>query len=381
MTKSKTDSYQLKTLFDTAVIEDIAGRLHSAYAPFDRTAFARDAGEGLDALELKQRSQNICAAMIRHLPSDFAEATSILLQAMGQDDGSGGLEGFTGFRFMPFLDYVAEQGHESPEIALDVLEQMTLFFSAEFAIRPYILADPERTLARMLAWAEAKDWRVRRLASEGSRPRLPWAPRLPLLIKDPSPVLPILDRLHNDPHLVVRRSVANHLNDIAKDHPDFAAATARRWWASGDEDSRWTVQHGLRTLVKQGHPEALEVLGFRGGADIELEDFVLEPGTVEIGSSLEFSFSLISRENEEVRLAIDYALHRVLKNGKKGRKVFKLTVTELAPGESQSFTKRQAFRQLSTRTYYPGTHRIEILANGRVVGGADFAVLAEGSVS
>ena len=373
---SESSSYQLKTLFDAALVGEIADRLQTAHAALDRDAFVHAAVRDLDELELKQRSARICEAMIEHLPADFHEATTILLEAMGEADESGGLEGFSGFLFMPFLDYVAERGLGDSRRALDVLERMTLYFSAEFAIRPYLLADPKKTMARMLEWASAEDWRVRRLASEGSRPRLPWAFRLKPLIKDPSPVLPILDRLHDDPHLVVRRSVANHLNDLAKDHPDLAVATARRWWASETEGARWTVRHGLRTLVKQGHAGALEVLGFRGGDRLDLEGFALQPARVEIGGRVEFGFTLISRERSAVRLAVDYALHRVLKSGKQARKVFKLAVVEMAPGESRHFEGRQAFRQLSTRTYYPGTHRIEILVNGRSAGGGDVEVFS-----
>lgn len=359
---------QLKDLFDRALVAELAQRLHAAHAPLDPDAFQKDATHNLEALELKQRSAQICAALGRHLPAGFEDAVAVLQQAMGPDDGGGGLEGFDGFAFMPFLDFIAAYGLEKPHAALDAMEYMTRYFSAEFAVRPFILRYPDQALPRLLRWTAHPDWRVRRLASEGSRPRLPWGQRLPPFVKDPAPVIDLLDRLYADENLVVRRSVANNLNDIAKDHPDLAADTAKRWWAAGDKDARWTVGHGLRTLIKQGHRGALAVLGFAGGDRIEPHDFCVVPQTVAVGGTVHFSLRLVSRENEAVRLVVDYALHRVLANGKKARKVFKLKQVELRPGEAVDLAGKQTFRQLSTRTYYPGPHAIEILANGRSLG-------------
>ena len=377
MAENKTASTtQLKTLFDASVVDDLAGRVAARWPAFDRVGFRKAALDGLDRLELKARSAQIAAALAESLPEDFEAAAEILTDAMGRDDGTGGLEGFQGFRFMPCLDFVALRGLDRPDAALAALECMTVHFSAEFAIRPFILEHPDETLPRLMAWSGHRDWRVRRLASEGSRPRLPWAQRLPPFVADPSPVIAILDRLHADPHEVVRRSVANNLNDIAKDHTDLAVETARRWQAGGGAGSAWTVRHGLRSLVKRGHSGALALLGYSGGNKVEVEDLAIAPAMARIGGAASFSFTLVSRETEEVRLVVDYALDRMLAGGKRAKKVFKLSQVTLAPGEAVALKGTQRFRQLTTRTHYPGPHAIEILINGAARAAVGFELSA-----
>ena len=366
---------QLKTIFNQQVITDLAQRIKKVFPSFDNIGFEQDANQNLDNLELKQRSTQICTALTSYLPTEFEQAVNILIEAMGEDDNSGGLEGYYGFRFMPFLDFVAAQGLDNPDIALDSLLKMTLHFSGEFAIRPFILQHPNKTLLRLMEWTSHRDWRVRRLASEGSRSRLPWGIQLKPFIENPSFAIDILNQLYNDPNLVVRRSVANNLNDIAKDNPDLAVETAQHWWDSGDELAKWTVRHGLRTLVKQGNKEALSILGFVGGDNIQVENFQFEPLVVMIGDELNFSCNLVSEESINVHLVVDYILHRVLANGKLSKKVFKLRQIELSPGEKIALSGKHKFKQLSTRTYYPGIHSIEILVNGRSIGKYDFELI------
>lgn len=366
---------QLKTIFNQEVIADLAQRIKKVFPPFDKVAFEQDANQNLDNLELKQRSTQICTALTSYLPSEFEQAVSILLEAMGEDNNSGGVEGYYGFRFMPFLDFVAARGLDNPDIALDSLEKMTLHFSAEFAIRPFILQHPEKTLPRLMEWASHRDWRVRRLASEGSRPRLPWGMQLKPFIENPSFVIGILNQLYNDSNLVVRRSVANNLNDIAKDNPDLVVKTAQRWWDSGNELAKWTVRHGLRTLVKQGNKEALSILGFVGGDNIRVENFQFQHKVVMIGDELNFSCNLVSEEPSNVNLVVDYILHRVLANGKLSKKIFKLRQIELLPGERIALSGKHKFKQLSTRTYYPGLHSISLIVNGRSIGKYDFELI------
>ena len=369
---------QLKTIFNQEIITDLAQRIKKVFPSFDSIGFEQDANQNLDNLELKQRSTQICTALTSYLPSKFEKATSILIQAMGEDDKSGGIEGYNGFCFMPFLDFVAVRGLDNPYIALDSLEKMTLHFSGEFAIRPFILKHPDITLPRLLNWTSHRDWRVRRLASEGSRPRLPWGIQLKPFIENPSFVIGILNQLYNDSNLVVRRSVANNLNDIAKDNPADALETAQHWWDCGDETARWTVRHGLRSLVKQGNKKALSILGFTGGDNIRVENFQFQPSVVMIGDELNFSCNLVSEELKNVHLVVDYILHRVLANSKLSKKVFKLRQIELSPGEKITLSGKHKFKQLSTRTYYPGVHSIELIVNGRSIGQYDFELIEKG---
>ena len=190
-------------------------------------------------------------------------------------------------------------------------------------------------------------------------------------IADPAPALALLDRLCDDPHETVRRSVANHLNDIAKDHPDLACRTAEAWQTGGSDGAAWTVRHGLRSLIKDGNAEALRILGFEGGAKVSVEGLRADPAAPGIGGSATLSFALRSGEQEPVNLVVDYILDRPLANGGRGRKTFKIGLCELQPGGIETFSKALRFKQLTTRTYHPGRHRIEIVLNGRIAGGLD----------
>ena len=371
--------YSKEDMFNVQMIEELAARMVAVHESFPAERFIEMASEGLEPLELKARSAHIREALRANLPEEIEDAIALLVASMvaDGDDGTGGVEGVRGFRHMPALDFVAAYGLEHPELSLDAIETMTLYFSAEFAIRPFIRRYPEVTMARMLEWAEASDWRLRRLASEGSRPRLPWAKQLSAFIEDPSTTVEILDLLYDDSSLTVRRSAANHLNDISRDNPDVTIEVARRWMEDASEGAAWTVKHALRTLVKKGNADALAILGFAGGDAVEVEDFSLEPPEVKLGEEVTFSFSLAlaEEEEEEVSLVVDYALHRALKNDRVGRKVFKLGKLDLSPGATATFEKKHAFRQLSTRTYYAGEHKIEILINGRSAGIWSFDVV------
>ena len=358
----------------------MAEEISHAHKYFDSDQFVTRASRGLYKLELKARSQHIAHALAAQLPSDFEESAAFLLHAldvstMAHESGqSGGLEGMGRFRYLPFLDFVELYGAEHTNISLRTLERMTRFFSAEFAIRPFIIQSPELTMKAISRWSKNKDWRVRRLASEGTRSRLPWGKQLPAFINDPTPVLPILERLYTDKNLIVRRSVANNLNDISKDHSDLAAHTAARWMKNKSVDAQWTAKHGLRTLIKQGHPKALSALGYELNRKIIISRFRLTPTHLKIGERLHMVLTAISKEDKAVKLVVDFALERVLANGKTARKVFKLKNLTIAPNESVIVTKYLDFIQRSTRTYYPGPHAIDILVNGQVKLRKDFVI-------
>ena len=371
----KNESPQLlKTLFNRVVIEHIADKVTSVWPSFDGEAFIQRSLRDFENLTLKQRSAQIADSIQEYLGVDFEKAAGLLLQAMGEDNGSGGVEGLSDFAYLPYLDFVERHGLDFPEFSLKVLEQMTLFFSAEFAVRPYILSYPELAMDYLIGWSEHKDWRVRRLASEGSRPRLPWGIQLKPFVQNPAATIMILNKLYNDENLIVRRSVANHLNDIAKDHPNVVVETAKRWWRSNNDDAQWTVKHGLRTLVKKGNTSALAVLGFKEVNNISVDSFTVSPQKARIGGEVAFQFRLTSGEAESCKLVVDYALERPLANGKKAKKVFKLKTFTIAPKETAPLQAKQAFKQLSTRTYYAGTYAIEVLVNGRALSRKEFEV-------
>lgn len=358
------DPFLLKDLFNRESVGEVAGAVQAAQPAFDPRAFLAEVFDGRwDSLELKQRMRRVAEVLHRHLPGGYRSQLEILLAAVPHTPA--------GFPAMAYSDFVEAYGADDWDASVPALERFTTLVSAEFAIRPFIASDPERTLARMLEWACDPDPAVRRLASEGCRPRLPWGMRLRALIADPRPVLPILERLRDDPDEAVRRSVANNLNDIAKDHPELVVETLRVWNETPSEHTPGLLRHALRTLLKKGDPEAMELLGFPRHPRVEVEALLVEPGRVPIGGSARLSFTLVSTGARPQQLMVDYLIHFVKANGSTSPKVFKLTTLELGPGERIELGRKLSFVQMSTRTHYPGPHRLEVQVNGEIRGSVD----------
>lgn len=365
----KPQKSAFKDFLSPELVTGIGAAFAAASPTFDRAAFEKLALSGLTDLELKARSAQIAAALATTLPaSDAADVVRRVLRA--SDDGTAtALPEWAG---MPVNDYVAVAMADRPDVALPLLADLTAHHTAEFAIRPFILNHYETTMAHLRSWVDSPDEHVRRLVSEGTRPRLPWAGRLPCFIADPSDALELLEGLVNDDSLYVRRSVANHLNDIAKDHPELALETARRW-AEASTQGDFVVRHSLRTLIKAGDPRALAILGFDPDAPVELLGLSCSPSTIAIGEATTLSFTLRSDDSDAAtaptRAAVDYVVHYQGARGPKAGKVFKLTVRDLPPGQAVQFSRRHAFAHVSIRTIHPGPHRIEVQVNGRVLGG------------
>jgi 3-methyladenine DNA glycosylase AlkC len=271
-------------------------------------------------------------------------------------------------------DYVEAYGLDDWQASIPALEEFTQRMSAEFAIRPFIVRYPERTMAHMLEWAQHGSAEVRRLASEGCRPRLPWGIRLQALVADPSPILPILERLKDDESEPVRKSVANNLNDISKDHPGLVLDLLRKWQVDASDEVRWITGHALRTLVKQGHPEALVLLGYPSDAEIAVHNLAVEPKSICIGGDLTLSFDVESLADESLNLMIDYVVYHMRANGTLSPKVFKLTKKTVQPGEVLHIEKKHSFAPVTTRRYYPGEQAIEPKINGQLCGRVGFVL-------
>jgi 3-methyladenine DNA glycosylase AlkC len=363
----------VKDEFSPGLVAALATELHRAWPDFPVRRFAREARTGLDPLALMQRVRHIAAALAEALPTDFVAAAAVLERALDSPS-------LTGWMTLPCGVYVAEYGADLPDVALPLLARLSPRFSSEGPIRPFIERHPDVTFAYLNRWASDPDEHVRRLVSEGTRPRLPWAGQLRGLIADPSPTIRLLDRLFDDPSDYVRRSVANHLNDIAKDHPVIALDCARRWLGTGGDRAAWVVRHGLRTLVKRGDPAALELLGFDHGTVVTLDAFAVTPARVPVGGDVTIAFTL-STHDRPARTVIDYVVHYVGARGARRPKVFKLTTRTIRPDRPQSFVRRHRFREVSVRKIYPGAHHIEVQVNGRVLGGGDVEVLHTASTA
>ena len=352
-----TDNPLLKDIFFTPqFFEQLAGELAVLYPPFDRAAFLSCAtGGGFEEMALKQKMRHTTECLHTVLPNDYAQALAFLLQVAPH---------FRGFDGLVFSDYAALYGLHDWERSLPALREFTRTISAEFAIRPFLNQDPARALPYLYELAGDPDPAVRRLASEGSRPRLPWGEALPAFKQDPSPILPILEKLKDDPSEDVRRSVANNLNDIAKDNPQVVLDTAERWYGRSAEVD-WVVKHACRTLLKAGNVRAMRLFGFADPAAIQVSDLAFEPERLAIGEDLVFSYALDVQTAEPELLRLEYAVLFIRANGKTSRKVFHQRETEFAPGR-HTISKKHSFRDLSTRKHYPGEHGFEIIVNGVV---------------
>ena len=265
---------------------------------------------------------------------------------------------------MPYGFFVAEHGLDHFEASMRMQHALTQRFTAEFSIRPFLMHHPQATLARLHQWASDPSDHVRRLVSEGTRPRLPWAPRLPAFQADPAPVLELLERLKDDRALYVRRSVANNLNDIGKDHPEVLAATTRRWLQDAPPQRSWLVRHALRWAVKQGAPWALDVLGFGHVSAVTLQHPSIVPARPRVGATVTVGFDLYNPTPQPQDVLVDLQVHYVKANGAASAKVFKLKVLQLEAGSTVHLHKKLSLAEMTTRKHHPGVHRVEALLNG-----------------
>lgn len=360
----------LKNLLHPGVVMEIADRLSRCAPGFDRDRFVASAGGGLESLELMQRSLKIRDALIEGLPLDFPAAISILDAALP----NGNAPGLTGWALLPTSQFVAVRGLGDFELSLSFLRRLTPHFTGEFAIRPFIQQEQDRALKTIRRWVQDDDHHVRRLASEGTRPRLPWAMRLPRLILDPRPILPILTALLDDPEEYVRRSVANSLNDIAKDHPDLVADFVAAHMAGASPERLKLLRHASRTLLKQGHRGALANFGFEPPLGVAAHLALATP-TVRFGNDLVLGLTMRNADGSRQRVMIDYAVHHRKANGDTSPKVFKWTTVTLDPGSTIEFRKHHPMRPITTRRYYGGAHRVVILVNGQPAAQADFELV------
>ena len=361
-----------KNLLNAQVVDSAARHLARAWPAFDAKRFRSLALKGLDGLELKARAQHLCAALEATLPDDFAQAADIIEAALAPLRGDEELadlrdadEGLVGWTLWPAAEFVARRGLASPERALRTLHALTQRFTAEWAIRPFIEAHPELAFATLAAWATDPSAHVRRLVSEGSRPRLPWGMQLKRLIADPTPTLPLLAALQDDSSDYVRRSVANHLNDIAKDHPARVASWIEEHLPAASPERRALLKHASRTLIKRGDARVLKAWGLGRALTGEVQ-LRLTPKRVHLGDTITLALSVTSTARRGQKLAIDYAVHHVKANGSLSPKVFKGWTLELAAGETRSLVKRHSMKPVTTRTYHAGRHEVDVRINGEI---------------
>jgi 3-methyladenine DNA glycosylase AlkC len=351
----------LKDLYSPSFYKALANALAAVVPSFNKQrfislVFSTDFAEK----ELKARMRHTTEVLHNFIPADFKGAVKVIEKLVDHLRKGGTGEDELAFMFLP--DYIELYGIDDFETAVGALETVTQFVSCEFAVRPFLLKYNDKMISRMKKWSKHENFKVRRLASEGSRPRLPWAMGIPALKKDPSPILPILENLKNDPSEWVRRSVANSLNDIAKDHPELVINLARKWKGISKETDA-VIKHGSRTLLKKGHAGILSHYGLKNKL-VQVSDFHILTPQVKIGDELNFTFQILNGDRKAQTIRLEYGLYYRKANGQWTKKVFKISEKKYEAGEKIRVERKQSFKKITTRVFYPGSHQLSVIVNG-----------------
>ncbi|WP_415762188.1 DNA alkylation repair protein [Pseudomonas sp. CP4] len=366
MSTTDTAAPALKEIFNAERLQHIADEMSAVYPAFKAKAFLAHANHGLAELSVMQRMARVAESLHAVLPLKYEDTLDVLRELAPRLN--------SGFVSMCLPHYVAIYGGHTFDTSMDALKYFTTFGSSEFAIRYFLRSDLERSLERMHAWTQDENHHVRRLASEGSRPRLPWSFRLEAVQANPKLAAGILDRLKADESLYVRKSVANHLNDVTKVHPEWVLDTIEGW-SLENKHTAWIAKHALRSLIKQGDVRALTVIGAGAKAEVELLDVKVEPAVVRLGEPITLSLTVKSMVAHEQRLVIDYAIEYVKANGGVSKKVFKLKTLGLVGFRTEVVRRNQVIKDFTTRKHFAGRHGVQVMVNGEVLGGAAFEVL------
>ena len=323
-------------------------------------------------MELKQRMRHITHTLNSHLTGSFQNKATIILEMIDELKRIGRKEESIEFMFLP--DFIEVYGIENYDTSVKTFQEITQFTSCEFAVRPFLIKYPKQMVDQMKTWSMHKHAMVRRLSTEGCRPRLPWAMAIPSLKKNPAPILPILEKLKNDASESVRRSVANNLNDISKDNPDLVIKLAKKWKGISPEVD-WLIKHACRTLLKQGNADVMQLFGFGSVDAIKIENFTVLTPKVSIGKSLEFTFQLINTATDALKLRVEYGLYYQKANGTLAKKVFKISEKMYPEKSTTTINRKQSFKIITTRKFYLGKHQVSLIINGHEFPALDFNLI------
>jgi 3-methyladenine DNA glycosylase AlkC len=355
----------LKHLVGLDLVGQLAGNISNVMPAFNADGFKKLFAEQYLDLELMPRCHLVADCLYEVLPKDYLTALNIILGSLGPVHRSTTDFSDMSFLHLPFSLFVGKYGLEHFQESMAAQHQITQRFTAEFSIRAYIEHHPEQSFELFQRWIIDPNPHVRRLVSEGTRPRLPWASRLRKLQADPSPIIPILEALKDDPELYVRRSVANNLNDIGKDHPQLVYQLLAKWQNDSNKNRDWVISHALRSAIKRCEPEALALLGYMDAEGIGTSDGSITPDQTSIGRSVRISTTLSNQGIESKALMVDFAVHYIKANGGIRPKVFKWCQIELGASGEKTLSKKLNLTNLSTRTHYAGAHRVDIIINGQ----------------
>jgi len=374
-----------KNIFNEQFFNGFTEALKCVVDDFDEHLFlSQIVDDEWENRELLQRGMHISATLKAFLPADYKDAITKILELITivkktqywEKIVENSLRGQYGLslEYGILSGFVAEYGVDDYETSVKAIEEITQFTSCEGAVRPFIIKYPNEMMAQMLAWSKHRNQWVRRLSSEGCRPRLPWHIALPKLKENPAPILPILENLKNDTSEFVRKSVANNLNDIAKDNPETVIDWVRKWQGKS-KNTDWIIKHGCRTLLKQGNTEVMKIFGFDADKHISVQDFQILTPKVKIGQSLEFCFKLMNHNQTKTQIRLEYGLYYQKSNGALSKKVYKISEKEYAEHSITPITRKQSFRLITTRVFHPGLHQVAIIINGNEFEKYDFELI------
>jgi 3-methyladenine DNA glycosylase AlkC len=357
-------------MFNKTTVGLIAEDIKAVYPQFDTTLFMKLVFDKTwEKLELKERMHHGALCLKEVLPDDYKKALDIIIKIAKKRlplrEGT--------FANIMLPDFVCTFGIDYPEISIDALAVLTPYPSSEFAIRPFILRYPDITIKKFIMWSKSSNHHVRRFASEGCRPRLPWGLAIPQYKKDPSPIIPVLETLIEDPSDYVRKSVANNLNDISKDNPDLFLEFVNKWYSRNDTINQ-VLKQASRTLLKKGNAKALAIFGFHE-KEIVINGLKLNPLKVKTGGELEFSFSVTNKESTPQKLRLEYKIYYTKSNGKQSPKIFQIAENIFEPEKVYEIKRRQSFKDMTTRRHYKGIHKLAIVVNGSEAAEKEFEVI------
>jgi len=362
-----------KNIYNEKFISEFSSILSKTVQDFDSGAFTKFIfNRSWKQLALKERMRHISHALNAHITTEFEGQVAVLLHSIVEMQRIGRRETSIEFMFLP--DFIEVYGIDHYDISTKAFEKITQFTSCEFAVRPFILKYPTQMIAQMHRWSTHSNAAVRRLATEGCRPRLPWAMAIPFLKKDPTAILPILDLLKNDSSESVRRSVANNLNDISKDNPSIVFDLATKW-KGASEETDWLVKHGCRTLLKQGSAPVMQLFGFGTVDKITIQQFKIHTPKVKIGTALTFSFLLNNTADIPLKLRLEYGLYYQKANKSLAKKVFKISEKQYSENSVTAITRNQSFKIITTRKFHLGKHQVSLIINGQEFSSLDFELV------
>ncbi|MGB0430116.1 MAG: DNA alkylation repair protein [Bacteroidia bacterium] len=362
-----------KNVFNPKFFASFCKELKAVYPAFDEVGFTNQIfDDKWESRELKQRMRHTTLVLHDFLTQEYVKDLEILVKVAEQAISTVNTTEGLAYLFIP--DYLEIYGIEHIEISLNAMKTITQLSSCEFAIRPFIIQYPNEVIPVLYEWARDENEHIRRLASEGSRPRLPWGQAIKALKQDPTPILKLLNLLKDDESEYVRRSVANNLNDISKDHAKLVIEMAESWIGQSKEVD-WVVKHACRTLLKAGNQQVMRLFGYGSSNELKVTHFKITNPNVSLGEYVNFEFYLINCAKEDKKVRLEYATYFLLKNGEHSRKVFKISEKEYAAESTTKIERRQHFKPITTRVYYPGLHKIAIIVNGVEYGEAEFKLV------